>query len=175
MSNLISSAAAQVAEARANAKRACVPVEAAQVEAARVQERINALHADRSAIAHERSNGHHDPAHAGKLALIDLDLEGLAPLMAEANSKLSAAGAAQVRANQEVSVAEDALRRAKAVDLREKLIGHLNALDATMVSTLTELNAVAASLGEGLSFRVWAPSVALDKTLHMLALQRETM
>ena len=122
MTTEIAGAAARLSEARSVATAATVAAEAVAAECDEVQKHIDALRAERDEIAAERRAGKHDHEHAGKLALIDMDIADLAPLVAEVSGRLTTANAAAVEAEQEALRAEQALAVERAKVVRGELV-----------------------------------------------------
>jgi hypothetical protein len=165
----IESAASALAQARAEAAKAAEYLDRAKAAQARVQERVDALGAERSGIVTASQKRAGDAHAALRLATIDADLADLGPAVAEqvqavaiARGQADASNAAVVRAQQMLDMSADS-------QLLGKLTAHANRLDELLCKTLVEIAAIDKRTGRRPS---WAPSsevyAALTK-LHLTA------
>lgn len=161
----ITAAAGFVASATARLDAANATLADAEAAAARVRERITALHAERQAIATRRAYGDHGGGDGSRLELIRLDLEGLAAIVAEADTE---AADRRQRAEAEqriVANARSQLARAEDEASLAALVDHAHRLDALMADTLQRATAITQRIGAAISY---VPSPALATSFRRL-------
>lgn len=163
----IASAAAFVATAAARYDAAAAALAEAERAAARVRERVTALTQERAAMVSRRAQGQHEDGDAARLALIGADLDGLEPLAAEADASVAALRQKAESARSIVTNAQGQLARAEDEAALTALVGHAQALDVLLVSTLQQITATSARLGVP-GRPPFAPSPALALEMRRL-------
>lgn len=143
----ITAAAGFVASATARLDAAKAALQAAEKSAAAVRVRVAALGAERAAIIQRRAGGTHEDSDAGSLALIAADLEGLAPLVAEADAAVAEAHNKAAAEEHLVANARAQLERAEAGTQLAALVEHAQRLDVLLTATLAKVAEAAARIG----------------------------
>jgi hypothetical protein len=144
---------------------------AAQASRDRIAGRVAALEGERQAIAARRASGHgDDDADGSRLALIALDLDGLASIRVRAETDLSAARHQAQEATRQVAFAQDALDRSADDNLLAALVANAVRLDGLLLSTLTEIEMIRKR--RLIARHPYAPNRELADRLRILDLQR---
>jgi hypothetical protein len=156
----ITAAAGFVASATARFEAAKGAQEAAQKNAAAVRSRVAALEAERADIVRRRTAGQQDEGDAGRLTLIAADLEGLGPLVAEAEAAVAEARRKAETEDHLVANARAQLDRAEAEARLAALVTHAQQLDVLLTATLGQVAEVAARIGAP-GRPPWAPTPGL--------------
>ena len=166
----ITAAAGFVASATARFDTAMAALQAAEKSAAAVRGRVVALDAERATIIQRRAGGQHEDGDGARLALIAADLEGLAPLQAEADAAVSEARRKVEGEEHLVANARQQLDRAEAEAQLTALVQHARALDTMMVSTLAKIAQTSARIGApGKPPFAPSPALVLEMRRHAAA------
>jgi hypothetical protein len=168
MTEVIRAAALALAGARQKATSTARSLTQAQDIADELQARVSALATERAGIIAAARGGAHDPTHALRIGVIDADLSDLKPMTEDANAGVAVAQAHDLEAHQAVVRAEQQMTMSVDAELEARLTAHASKLDALMLATLNELNAVGKRVGR--SRPVFVPSPELASTLHRLHL-----
>lgn len=143
----ITAAAGFVASASARLDTAKAALAAADKSAAAVRSRVTGLEAERAAMIQRRAAGQHEEGDAARLALIGADLEGLKPLLAEAEAVVIDARR-KVEAEEILAAnARQQLARAEAEAELAALVDHARKLDVLLTTTLSQVAEVASRIG----------------------------
>jgi chromosome segregation ATPase len=169
----IKAAASALAEVKQTTETAASTLAEAQASRAQVAERIVALEAERAAIASERKAGADKPDHGARLAIIGMDLEDLADMLAEADAAVAAARAGSQSAAGHVASAQRALDRETDTETLSRLVVHAEKVDGVLLGTIQEINAACGRLGRPAGREPWAPSIQLAEALQRRHLTRE--
>jgi hypothetical protein len=140
----------------------------AQAIAADLKARVTALEGERSTIIANARGADPDPKNALRLCVREADLKDIAPMTDDANAGVAVAQAHDLEARQAVVRAEQQMAMAEAAELEARLTAHAAKLDALLLATLTELNAVGKRVGRARP--VFMPSPELANTLQRLHL-----
>jgi len=172
-SDLVVNAAHALAVARAHGERAAEDFAATVERRDLVQERIDALTRGRQRIIVRRQAGDHHPDDGATLALIAADLEGLAPMLVDAEAIASGANDRCATAQAAVRIAEQTLEGIEAFEAETSLIAHAIRLDQLLLETVRRFNAVRQRIGSGTP--KWGPSPALALELRKLQAARREL
>jgi hypothetical protein len=164
--NAIETAGHNVALAESAANTAADQLAAAHHHADGIRGRHNALGAERDAIAAARRAG--GDVDGARLAVIQLDLEGLDSLLADASAAVAARQNEADTARAAVAAARQQLDLVKDTELIAKLKPHADKLGELLLATLTEIEAAGKRLQR--SRPEWYPTGRLADTLHRLDL-----
>lgn len=164
----ITAAAASLATATARLDTAKAALAAAEKSAAAVRARVAALEAERATIGQRRAAGQHEGGDGGRLELIRLDVEGLQPLVAEAEAAVADARRQFDAAEGLATGARQHLARAEAEAQLTALVEHVQKLDSLMVATIEQIAITAAQAG-ATGRPPYAPSVALVQAVRRAA------
>jgi hypothetical protein len=169
MTDSIQHAARAVAEAEAAANTAAENLAAADRRADDLRGRKAALEAERDAIAAAHRAG--DSVDAGRLAVLQLDLEEIDALIAAAAAKVAEAQGKADAARATVDGRRHALQFQGDLVLLDGSKGHATVLAEKLLAAINEINATAARLGRG-NRPEWAPSPELALLMRRLDLNR---
>jgi hypothetical protein len=168
MTDAIRAAATALAGARQKATSTAHALAEAQSVADELRSRGAALDTERANIIASARRGDNDPKHALRLGVINADLQDLAPMIEDANAGVTAAMAQDQEARQAIVRAEQQFSMVTDAELERRLADHAGKLDALMLATLNELNAVGRRVGRARP--VFIPSPELANTLQRLHL-----
>ncbi len=137
----IEALAAELADEVMTANTAAEAVAAAEDYQASISGRVSALAVQREAIVSRRGTGTKDANDGAALALIQVDLEGLQPILEEAAQRV--ADAQRVHAGHSVNAARlrDMIAHEEALAAREALIKYADDLSIRLLQTVTALDA----------------------------------
>lgn len=164
----ITAAAASLATASVRLDTAKAALTAAEKNAAAVRGRVGALEQERAAIGQRRAAGQHEEGDGGRLELMRLDLEGLQPLVAEADAAVASARRKFDAAEGLATSARQQLARVEAEAQLTALVEHAQRLDALMLATIEHITITAAQAG-ATGRPPYAPSVALVQAVRRAA------
>jgi chromosome segregation ATPase len=142
----IQHAAAQLAEAEQAEEAAAHPLEAARRYQEQIQERIDAISAEREQIRIRRATGNHQLDDAGRIGLLDIDAQNLREMLLDADASVRGAAQAHQSATTDLRQAREALEAAEAWIVVEALQSHARELAALTRETLDRHEAAAAKL-----------------------------
>jgi hypothetical protein len=168
MTDAIRAAAHALAAARQKVSSTASALAVAQSVSDGLKTRVTALETERASIIAATGSGDNHPMHALRVGVIDADLQDLAPMTNDANAGVAVAQAHDLEARQAVGRAEQQMTMSEDAELAARLTAHAGKLDALMLATLNELNAVGKRVGR--SRPVFVPSAELANTLHRLHL-----
>ena len=146
----VAAAEQQAAEADRNAAHA-------EANIAVLRRRVASADAAKAEIAARRNAGEHHPDDAGNLALITLDREGLAALVAEAEAAAAPARAARNAARQALASARHHAQLAEDTAALSALTTHATRLAELLASTLGAIDEVAQRAGQA-GRPAWVPT-----------------
>ena len=129
---------------------------------------LDDLRARHAAIVARRARGETSVDDGGDLALLAADVEGLAPLLAEAQAGTAAARRAVEHARGQAALARSALASVEAAIEHDARVVHAGALDAVLAGALGRLGELRAALGRGGTLPC-APSPELSLVRKLLA------
>jgi len=172
-SDLVVNAAHALAVASTHVEKASENFAATVERRDLVQERIDALTRGRQQIIGRRQAGDQHPDDGASLALIAADLEGLAPMLLDAEAITSDAKERCTAAQAAVRIAEQTLEGIEAFEAETALIAHASRLDQLLLETVRRFNAVRQRIGSGTP--KWGPSPALALELRKLQAARREL
>lgn len=161
--HLNAAAADAVAQAESALSTATAALDTAQAGVAEVTDRIAALEAQKTQIITER------PADAaGRLTLINADIDSIRPLLTERNAEFDAAAIEVGKQREVLRHAAEMLKYREDRDLLERLVDHAKKLDELMTSTVTEINSISSRCR---LTKQWQPSGVMADLVRKADLQ----
>jgi hypothetical protein len=164
------SPAAALAEAEIAAETAATARHEAEAARGVVLTRIQEKDTRRAEIAARRAAGDERDADGAELALLSVDREVLVELLSRRDAAAAAARAEAEKHVRALAQARADLAREEGVRTAAALDRHLGELEALLLETLRQSNAVAKRIGRAQT--LWVPTVELESSLVPLCAMR---